>query len=90
VLRGLARDREERWPTVRAYVNALQAVAPGSGHTLLVSPPEPSAWASPAPDPATEPTPSAPAGSRVLLALMCLVAFLACFGGALVVTQQLR
>jgi eukaryotic-like serine/threonine-protein kinase len=33
VLRGLAADREERWPTVRAYVNALQAVAPGSGHT---------------------------------------------------------
>jgi eukaryotic-like serine/threonine-protein kinase len=90
VLRGLARDREDRWPTVRAYVNALQAAAPGSGHTLLVSPPEPSAWADPASDRTGDPSRSALAGSRVLLALICLVAFLAFFGGALVATQQLR
>jgi eukaryotic-like serine/threonine-protein kinase len=90
VLRGLARDREDRWPTVRAYVNALQAVAPGSGHTLLVSPPEPRAWADPASDRTGDPSRSALAGSRVLLALMCLLAFLTFFGGALVATQQLR
>jgi serine/threonine protein kinase len=89
VLRGLARDREDRWPTVRAYVNALQAVAPGSGHTLLVSPPEPSAWPSPVPDGTSDPSPVS-SGSRALLVLMCLVAFVACFGGALVATQQLR
>jgi serine/threonine protein kinase len=82
VLRGLARDREDRWPTVRAYVNALQAVAPGSGRTLLVSPPDPGI--------APEPAAAAPTGSRVLLVLMCVLAFLACFGGALVVTQQLH
>jgi serine/threonine protein kinase len=90
VLRGLAGDREERWPTVRAYVNALQAVAPGSGHTLLVSPPDPGAWAArqtPEPAPAG---PASPAGSRVLLTLICLVTFLVCFGGALAATQQLH
>jgi serine/threonine protein kinase len=85
VLRALARDRDERWPTVRSFVNALQAVSPGSGHTLLVSPPEHAGWARSTP----EPTSAAP-GSRVLLALVCLVVFLACFGGALVATQQLR
>jgi eukaryotic-like serine/threonine-protein kinase len=84
VLRGLARDREDRWPTVRAYVNALQAVAPGSGRTLLVSPPDPGAG------PPPEPAAAAPTGSRALLVLMCVLAFLACFGGALVVTQQLH
>ena len=31
-----------------------------------------------------------PAGSRLLFALVCLAVFLACFGGALVATQQLR
>jgi serine/threonine protein kinase len=85
VLRGLARDREERWPTVRSYVNALQGVSPGSGHTLLVSPPEPRAWSDRTPEPR-----AAPSGSKVLLALLCLLAFVACFSGALVVTQQLR
>jgi eukaryotic-like serine/threonine-protein kinase len=84
VLRGLARDREDRWPTVRAYVNALQAVVPGSGRPLLVSPPDPGAG------PPPEPAAAAPTGSRALLVLMCVLAFLACFGGALVVTQQLH
>jgi eukaryotic-like serine/threonine-protein kinase len=87
VLRGLAPDREDRWPTVRAYVNALQAVAPGSGRTLLVSPPDPGSWA---PRNTPEPVPAAPSGSRILLGLVCLVAFLAFFGVALVATQQLH
>jgi len=87
VLRGLAPDREDRWPTVRAYVNALQAVAPGSGRTLLVSPPDPGSWAS---RNTPEPVPAAPSGSRILLGLVCLVAFLAFFGVALVATQQLH
>jgi serine/threonine protein kinase len=86
VLRGLAPDREDRWPTVRAFVNAFQALAPGSGRTLLVSPPDMSRRPAGG-DTVAEPRPTA---SRVLLALVCLVVFLGCFGGALVATQQLR
>src|SRR4051794_7371705 len=41
VLRGLAPDPDDRWPTVRTFVNALQTLAPSSERTLLVSPPEP-------------------------------------------------
>jgi serine/threonine protein kinase len=88
VLRGLARNREERWPTVRAYVNALQALSPESGHTLLVSPPEPGAGAAGhTPGPART---GRPAGSRLLLTLICVGTFLMCFGVALAATQQLR
>jgi serine/threonine protein kinase len=81
VLRGLAPDRGERWPDVRSFVNALQATAPERGHTLLVSPPS---------YPRVVTGDAAPAGSRLLLALVCLAVFLACFGGALVATQQFR
>jgi eukaryotic-like serine/threonine-protein kinase len=38
VLRGLAPNREKRWPDVRSFVNALQATAPERAHTLLISP----------------------------------------------------
>jgi serine/threonine protein kinase len=89
VLQGLARNREERWPTVRAYVNALQAVTPGSGHTLLVSPPEVGEAAGHTPEPVGA-SPARPAGSQALLMLICLVTFLVCFGGALEATQHLR
>ncbi len=85
VLHGLAPDREDRWPSIRAYVNALQALVPSADRTWLVSPLEVSArspWASPAP---TRPT-----GSRLLLVLGCVVVFLTCFTGALVAVQQLR
>jgi len=83
VLQGLAPDPEDRWPTVRAFVNALQALAPSSERTLLVSPPGPRSQSSEAPPPPGN-------GSRLLLALVCVAVFLACFGGALVVTQQLH
>lgn len=86
VLRGLAPDRDDRWPTVRAFVNAFQALAPGSGHTLLISPPDMSSR----PASGSSAAKAAPSGSRMLLALICLAVFLACFGGALVATQQLR
>jgi eukaryotic-like serine/threonine-protein kinase len=90
VLRGLAGDRDERWPNVRAYVAALEAVAAGSGHTLLVSPSESGAPSAPhTPEPAPAGHRRAP-GSRMLLTLICLATFLVCFGGALVATQQLR
>jgi serine/threonine protein kinase len=81
VLRGLAPDRGDRWPDVRAFVNAFQAMVPDRASTLLVSPPEQ----------VRRPTADAPpSGSRVLLTLVCLAVFVACFGGALVATQQLR
>jgi serine/threonine protein kinase len=81
ILRGLAPDREERWPDVRSFVNAFQAVAPDRAHTLLVSPPE--QWRRTTGD-------EEPPGSRVLIWLVCAAVFVACFVGALVVTQQLR
>jgi serine/threonine protein kinase len=81
VLRGLAADRDERWPDVPSFVRAFQATAPERASTVLVSPPEYSRRT------ADE---TAPSGSRVLLALVCLAVFVACFGGALVATQQLR
>jgi serine/threonine protein kinase len=79
VLRGLARDRDERWPDVQSFVDALQATAPARSRTLLVPSldlPRPGAPG------------SAPSGSRVLFALLCLAVFVAFFVGALVVTQQ--
>ena len=86
VLQGLARDPEDRWPTIRAFVNALQALAPSSDRTLLVSPPGPR-WTSSG---ISEGPPPPIHGSRLLLVLVCLAVFLACFGGALVLTQQLH
>jgi serine/threonine protein kinase len=85
VLRGLAPDPEERWPNVRSFGRALQAVAPTADGTLIVSPPEPAPATSTADD-----EPPRRTDSRALLALTCLAVFLVCFGGALVVTQQLH
>ena len=85
VMRGLAPDPDDRWPTVRAYVNALQTLAPSADRTWLVSPPD---AARPPSGSADAPAPSS--GSRLLLALVCVAVFLACFGGALVATLQLR
>jgi hypothetical protein len=79
VLRGLARDRDARWPDVSSFVEALQATAPGRSRTLLV----PSADR-----PRVAPPGSKPSGSRTLFVLLCLVVFVACFAGALLVTQQ--
>jgi serine/threonine protein kinase len=81
ILRGLAPDRDERWPDVRSFVNAVQATAPDRAHTLLVSPPD--QWRRATGD-------EEPAGSRVLIWLVCVAVFVACFVGALVVAQQLR
>jgi serine/threonine protein kinase len=81
VLRGLAPDREERWPDVRSFVNALQATAPERAHTLLVSPPHYGR---------SDTRDAPPSGLRILVTLMCLAVFLACFGAALVTTLELR
>ncbi|MGA8246512.1 MAG: serine/threonine-protein kinase [Nocardioides sp.] len=86
VLRGLAPDREDRWPTVRAFVNAFQALTPGADHTFLVSPPDPS----PAAVASSSEQTRTPTGSRLTLVLVCAAVFLVCFGGALAATQQLR
>lgn len=80
VLRGLDPDREERWPDVQTFVRAFQSLAPERASTVLVSPPD---YRRRTDDD------EAPAGSRVLLLLVCLAAFVACFVGALVATQQL-
>jgi serine/threonine protein kinase len=85
VLRGLAPDPDDRWPTIRAFVNAQQTLAPSAERTMLVSPPEPALPSSGVSGAAAERS-----GSRVLLALVCVAVFLACFGGALVATQQLH
>jgi serine/threonine protein kinase len=82
VLRALSPDREARWPDVRSFVEALQATTPERAHTLLVVSPDLSSR-----QPADE---ARPAGSRLLSALLCLAVFVACFAGALVVTEQLH
>jgi eukaryotic-like serine/threonine-protein kinase len=82
IMRGLSPDRDDRWPTVRSFVNAFQGLAPSADRTLLVSPPDP-------PRISTDDEP-APSGSRALLLLSCLVAFVACFGGALALGTHLR
>jgi serine/threonine protein kinase len=85
VLRGLARDRDERWPDVQSLVEALQATAPDRSRTVLLpSPRPPGSPRSSRPSPEERPE----SGSRSLLVLLCLVAFVVCFVGALVVTQQ--
>ena len=89
VLRGLEPDPEDRWPDVRSFVNALQALAPGSGRTLLVSPPDHPPYR-PSSGAGSETGDAVPAGSRLLWALVCLAVFLACFGGAMVLTAQVR
>ncbi len=85
VLRGLEPDREDRWPDVRSFVNALQTLA--RGRTLLVSPADRPRNTGTFDDPQDE---RASTGSRLLLALTCLAVFLVCFGGAFVLTETLR
>jgi serine/threonine protein kinase len=79
VLRGLNPDRDERWPDVRSFVRSLQS-SPDAHSTVMVSPGE-----------LTRRTEDRTApGSRMLLTLACVLVFLVFFGGALVVTQQVR
>jgi serine/threonine protein kinase len=85
VLRGLDPDPADRWPTIRAFVNALQPLVPSAERTLLVSPPDPGQR-----NPGVPAAPARAAGSKALLVLVCLAVFLACFGGALVITEQVH
>jgi eukaryotic-like serine/threonine-protein kinase len=79
VLRGLDPDRDERWPDVRSFVRSLQS-SPDAHGTVMVTPGEPTRRTDDRPAP----------GSRVLLTLACVLVFLVFFGGALVLTQQVR
>ncbi|HEY2878130.1 hypothetical protein, partial [Nocardioides sp.] len=79
--RGLAPEREDRWPDVQSFVEALQETSPGRARTLLV----------PSGDfPRVVPPGPEPSGSRMLFALVCLGIFVACFGAALAITLLLR
>ncbi|HET7067535.1 MAG TPA: serine/threonine-protein kinase [Nocardioides sp.] len=81
ILRGLAPEREERWPDVHSYVQALQETSPVRARTLLV----------PAPDlPRFQAPDARPPGSPLLFALICLAVLAACFVGSLVVALLLR
>ena len=89
-----ARDRRDRAPGSGPRPGGPVAHGPRVRQRAATAGPERRA------DPAGEParlraarTPAAPpraAGSKALLVLVCLAVFLACFGGALVVTQQLH
>ena len=74
VLRGLAPDPEDRWPTVRAFVNALQPLAPERRADPVGEPARLRA--------ADARSAAGRGGSTALLVLVCLAVFLACFGGS--------
>jgi hypothetical protein len=88
VRRGLAADREDRWPDVRAYVDALAAAL--DGDTFPSEPrarlprdtqrTQPGAAPSPAPEPAPLPEPVPPRRGRRIAGV--LVGLLALAGGA--------
>jgi serine/threonine protein kinase len=82
VLRGLAADRDDRWPDVASFVSALRAAAPATAGTVIAPPARRGAR--------TVPSRPSRAGSRALLVLLCLAVFVACFAVALAVTRQLR
>jgi eukaryotic-like serine/threonine-protein kinase len=106
VLRGLARDREERWPDVGSFVDALHATSPGRAPTLIASSGEFPRLAAGRPQPAgsqppgsqplgsqppgSQPSRPQPSGSRALLVLVCLAVFVVCFLAALLVTHEVR
>jgi len=81
VLRGLAPGRDDRWPDVQSYIDALQDTSPRRARTLLV----------PAPDlPQVAAAGSVPNGARLLFALICLGVFVVCLAGALALTRLVR
>jgi serine/threonine protein kinase len=81
VLRGLARERDDRWPDVRSFVAALQATAPGRAPTILADSTD---------FPRVASRTGEGSGSRSLFVLLCVAVFVVCFVGALLVTQQVR
>ena len=81
ILRGLEPDRENRWPDVASFVDALSACAPDAGTTYGGLDPRGSALAQ-----------RGKAGDQamVVLAVWCLVVAVATFGTAWAVVSLLR
>jgi len=83
ILRGIEPDRDDRWPDVQSFIDALTAAVPGAPASLYER-----AQPSPRPSPAR---PSGPAGlSAGMLAVLCLVVVLATFGASYAVVELLR
>ena len=83
ILRGLAPDREDRWPDVASFVEALLATAPDAlgGTTIVGSRPRA----------AMPPLRRAAAGLPVaLLAVLCVFVALAMFGASYAVVSSLQ
>ena len=83
ILRGLEPDREDRWPDVASFVEALMATAPAAmdGITVVGARPRPAA---PPPRSSAAGLPSA------LLAVLCVVVALAMFGASYAVVSLLQ
>jgi hypothetical protein len=79
ILRGLEPDREDRWPDMQSFVDALADVAPGAPATRYPR--------GRAPRPSTAGAAGLPAA--VLLAL-CVVVALAMFGASYAVVEMLQ
>ena len=80
ILRGLEPDREDRWPDVQSFVEALAATAPGAPATLYTRAGTPRR---------TPPSPSAGLPAAMLVVL-CLVVALATFGASYAVVELLQ
>jgi serine/threonine protein kinase len=83
ILRGLEPDRDDRWPDIASFVEALTAAAPEAVPTTTVLGLRPQPPAGPRRRPSSE----LPA---VLLAVLCLVVALAMFGASYAVVSMLE
>jgi serine/threonine protein kinase len=83
ILRGLEPDRDDRWPDIASFVEALTAAAPEAVPTTTVLGLRPQPPARPRRRPSSE----LPA---VLLAVLCLVVALAMFGASYAVVSMLE
>jgi serine/threonine protein kinase len=83
IMRGLEPDRDDRWPDIASFVEALTAAAPEAVPTTTVLGLRPQPPAGPRRRPSSE----LPA---VLLAVLCLVVALAMFGASYAVVSMLE
>ena len=83
ILRGLEPDREDRWPDIASFVEAMMATAPEAvgGTTIVGLRPRAAAPAR---------RPSAAGLPAALLALLCVVVALAMFGASYAVVSSLQ
>jgi eukaryotic-like serine/threonine-protein kinase len=80
ILRGLEPDREDRWPDVASFVEALAAIAPGAPPTLYTQ------------DATSRRTPPSRSTGLpgAMLVMLCLVVALATFGASYAVIELLQ